>query len=279
MYESLTGRIRKLQQPDELTAELTVETSPSADWLGLTGARVLVVGSGGIGAECVKGYAAAGARVMVVDRNETALEALAASPEFGGSLPTLATDLTESGAGARVVAAAIDTLGGLDVVLHSVGINDRRPVLDFTEDEWERVMKVNLFTAFSVVQAAGRHMVAQGSGHIVVLSSVSGLLAHKLHAPYAASKGGLNQMMRVMAAEWASSGVTVNALAPGYVETPLTADYLKKPGVRDDLERLVPAGRLGSPGDVVGPALFLSSPRASFVTGHVLYIDGGRTLV
>jgi NAD(P)-dependent dehydrogenase (short-subunit alcohol dehydrogenase family) len=122
-------------------------------------------------------------------------------------------------------------------------------------------------------------MVAEGKGRIVVLSSVSGLLAHKLHAPYAASKGGLNQMMRVMAHEWASSGVTVNALAPGYIETALTSEYLKKPGVRDDLVRLVPAGRLGVPSDVVGPALFLSSRHANFITGHVLYVDGGRTLV
>jgi gluconate 5-dehydrogenase len=165
------------------------------------------------------------------------------------------------------------------VLLHCVGVNDRRPVLDFTEEEWERVLQINLFTGFTVAQAAGRHMVAEGSGHIVVLSSVSGLLAHKNHAPYAASKGGLNQMMRVMAHEWASSGVTVNALAPGYIETSLTADYLKKPGVRDDLERLVPAGRLGVPADIVGPALFLSSHHADFITGHVLYIDGGRTLV
>jgi NAD(P)-dependent dehydrogenase (short-subunit alcohol dehydrogenase family) len=86
-------------------------------------------------------------------------------------------------------------------------------------------------------------------------------------------------MMRVMASEWASAGVTVNAIAPGYVETGLTSDYLSKPGVRDGLESLVPAGRLGSPSDIVGPALFLSSKRASFITGHVLYIDGGRTLI
>jgi NAD(P)-dependent dehydrogenase (short-subunit alcohol dehydrogenase family) len=112
-----------------------------------------------------------------------------------------------------------------------------------------------------------------------MLSSVSGLLAHKLHAPYAASKGGLNQMGRVMAAEWAGSGVTVNMLAPGYIETNLTSAYLEKPGVRAGLEALVPAGRLGLPADIVGPALFLSSRQSSFVTGHVMYIDGGRTLV
>lgn len=262
-----------MQQADE------IGMAPTSDWLGLTGARVLVVGSGGIGRECVLGYLAAGARVLVVDRDDASLTALSDSADAGDRLHTLAIDLTESGAGARAVTAVVDVLGGLDVALHCVGINDRRPVLDFTDEEWEGVLKVNLFTAFAVAQAAGRHMVAQGSGRIVLLSSVSGLLAHKLHAPYAASKGGLNQMMRVMAAEWAASGVAVNALAPGYVETPLTAAYLEKPGVRDGLERLVPAGRLGSPQDIVGPALFLSSPRASFVTGHVLYIDGGRTLV
>ena len=260
-----------------LNDELPSEAATAEDWLGLSGSRVLVVGTGGIGSECAKGYVAAGARVVVVDRDQAKLDGLKADPDFTGEV--LCAELTLPGSGASVVAQAIDILGGLDVLLHSVGVNDRRPVLDFTEEEWERVMQINLFTAFAVTQAAGRHMVAQGSGRILVLSSVSGLLAHKLHAPYAASKGGLNQMMRVMAQEWAAAGVTVNALAPGYIETALTADYLKKPGVREDLERLVPAGRLGVPDDIVGPALFLSSRRANFITGHIMYIDGGRTLV
>jgi gluconate 5-dehydrogenase len=251
----------------------------TTDWLGLTGSRVLVVGAGGIGLECIRGYVGAGASVFVVDRDQPSLDALVADPALSAHVHTLRADLTETGAGARVVDAAIAALGGLDVALHCIGINDRRPVLEFSEHDWERVIGINLSTAFKVAQAAGRHMVAEGYGRIVVLSSVSGLLGHKLHAPYAASKGGLNQMARVMAAEWASSGVTVNALAPGYIETNLTAAYLEKPGVRDRLESLVPAGRLGVASDVVGPALFLSSKQAAFVTGHVLYIDGGRTLV
>ncbi|MHC5794777.1 SDR family NAD(P)-dependent oxidoreductase [Lacisediminihabitans sp. FW035] len=246
-----------------------------ADWLGLSGARVLIAGAGGIGTDCALGFVAAGATVVIVDRDQSRLDALATE----GSIHTLQADLTEAGAGARLVEAAIDTLGGLDVLVHCIGMNDRRPVLDFTEDEWERVMRTNLSTAFGVAQAAGRHMVANRTGRIVVFSSVSGQLAHKNHGPYAASKGGLNQMMRVMAAEWASSGVTVNAVAPGYIETPLTADYLAKPGVREGLVKLVPAGRLGVPAEVVGPVLFLASGHAQFITGHVLYIDGGRTLV
>ncbi|SNS01403.1 SDR family NAD(P)-dependent oxidoreductase [Actinomadura mexicana] len=249
-----------------------------ADWLGLRGARVLVLGAGGIGAECVGGYLGAGAVVTAVDRDPARLDALPPGPD--GTPPhTIAADLAEPGAGGDAVRQAVEAMGGLDVLLHCVGVNDRRPILDFTEDEWDRVLRTNLSTAFGAAQAAGRHMVAAGRGRIVLLSSVSGLLAHQRHGPYAASKGGMNQMMRVMAAEWARHGVTVNAVAPGYVETPLTAAHLARPGVRDELVRLVPAGRLGTAGEIVGPILFLSSPHAAFVTGHVMYVDGGRTLV
>jgi gluconate 5-dehydrogenase len=173
----------------------------------------------------------------------------------------------------------VTLLGGLDVAVHCVGVNDRRPIVDFSEEDWSRIVDINLSTGFRIAQAAGRHMRRQKSGSIIFFSSVSGLLAHKNHGPYAATKGGINQLMRVMASEWAAEGITVNAVAPGYVETPLTEEYLDKPGVREELTRLVPAGRLGTPEEVVGPILFLASPRSSFITGHVMYIDGGRTLV
>jgi len=248
------------------------------NWLGLDEARVLVAGAGGIGLACAVGYAEAGARLLIIDRDADRLAALAQHPVLS-SAATKVVDLTEPGAAAAAVATAVEQLGGLDVALHCVGINDRRPALDFTDAEWDRVMDVNFTTAVRLSQAAGRHMVAQKSGHLVLLSSVSGLLAHKDHAPYAASKGAINQMMRVMANEWAASGVTVNAIGPGYVETDLTAAYLDKPGVREKLVSQVPAGRLGSTDDVVGAALFLSSHRSSFITGQVLYVDGGRTLV
>jgi len=251
-----------------------------ADWLGLHGSRVLIAGAGGIGGACALAYAAAGASVAVVDRDRAALDALAVELEAAGAPHVLIeADLTEHGAGERVVARAIEELGGLDIMLHAVGINDRRPILDFTEDEWDNILRVNLSSVFGLAQAAGRHMVAQGYGRVLALSSVSGLLAHHSHGPYAASKGGINQLLRVMAREWASDGVTVNALAPGYIETPLTSGHLSKPGKREELESLVPAGRLGTPAELTGPALFLSSRHAGFITGHVLYIDGGRTLV
>jgi gluconate 5-dehydrogenase len=250
------------------------------DWLGLTGKRVLVVGAGGIGRACVTGFVAAGAKVVVADRDEARLKELAAELSFGPQgVGTVTVDLTQPGACAMVVKQAVELLDGIDVFLHAVGTNDRRPILEFSDEEWDRVVNVNLTTAFRLARAVGAVMTEQGSGRLVFLSSVSGLLAHKNHGPYAASKGGLNQMLRVMAAEWAPKGVAVNAVAPGYVETELTQDHLAKPGVRDELVRLVPAARLGLASEVVGPALFLSSHRAGFVTGHVLYVDGGRTLV
>jgi len=259
---------------------VTATTLPDEGPWGLRDTRVLVAGAGGIGAAAIAGYLAAGARLVVVDRDEARLADVASrhvsTPD---RLQTIRADLATAGAGERVVTETVGMLGGLDVLLHCVGINDRRPVLELTEDDWDRVLRINLGSAFGLAQAAGRQMVAQRSGRIVMLSSVSGLLAHQKHAPYAASKGGINQMMRVMAAEWAASGVTVNAIAPGYIETQLTEEYLQGPGVREGLTRLVPAGRLGVPSEVVGPILFLSSPHASFVTGHVLYVDGGRTLV
>lgn len=263
-----------------MSTEARIDTPAHTDWLGLNGSRVLVAGAGGIGGACALAYADAGAVVAVVDRDPRALDVLAETfAASGHTLHPIHADLTVHGSGAEVVAHAIELMGGLDVLLHAVGINDRRPVLEFTEEEWDHILRVNLSTLFGLAQAAGRHMVAQEYGRVLALSSVSGLLAHHSHGPYAASKGGINQLLRVMAREWAVSGVTVNALAPGYIETPLTAGELAKPGKREDLESLVPAGRLGTPDELTGPALFLSSRHAGFITGHVMYIDGGRTLV
>jgi NAD(P)-dependent dehydrogenase (short-subunit alcohol dehydrogenase family) len=123
-------------------------------------------------------------------------------------------------------------------------------------------------------------MRAQGNGRIVFFSSVAGRSGHKLHGPYAASKGAINQLMRVLAHEYAEHGVTANAVAPGYMDTELTRRYLEDhPDRRRALVELIPAGRFGTLPEVVGPVLFLCSPHAAFITGQVLYIDGGRTIV
>jgi gluconate 5-dehydrogenase len=250
------------------------------DWLGLAGARVLIAGAGGLGRACADGFSRAGAFVMVADIDETNLREVELSAGLErASCGTIQADFSKPGVCREVVDGAVNHMGGIDVLVHCIGVNDRRPILEIDDKGWDRLLETNLTTAFRLAQAVGGVMCRQAAGRIVFLSSVAGLLAHKNHGAYAASKGGLNQLMRVMAAEWASSGVCVNAVAPGYVETPLTSVHLAQPGVRQELVRLIPAGRLGYPEEVVGPVLFLSSKQASFVTGHVLYVDGGRTLV
>jgi gluconate 5-dehydrogenase len=248
----------------------------AADPFGLRGKRVAVVGAGGIGLACLRAFGAAGAMLATVDaRHESLAEATDQLP----GIATIAADVSSATVARNAITAVAERLGGLDVLVHAAGVNIRRPILEFRPGEWEHVLATNLSSAFYLGQAAGTIMTAQSSGSIIFISSVAGRLAHREHGPYAAAKSGLDQLMRVMAHEWAPLGVTVNAVAPGYTRTNLTAQHLDNPGVRDALITLVPAGRLGEIDDAVGPVLFLASHLASFITGQVIYVDGGRTLV
>lgn len=246
------------------------------DWLGLDGQRVLVAGGGGtIGGALVTGFLGAGARVGVIDVSDAALDR---SP--AGIAARRPADLSDPDAARASVAAIRDDLGGLDVFVHCVGINDRRPVEEYTAADWDRMIAINLTSAFHTAAEALAGMKAQGDGRLIFFSSVAGRSGHKHHGPYAATKGAINQLMRVIAHENAAHGVTANAVAPGYMDTELTRRYLADhPERRAALVELIPARRFGRLAEVVDPVLFLSSPRAGFITGQVLYIDGGRTIV
>jgi gluconate 5-dehydrogenase len=235
-------------------------------WLGLEGRRVVVAGGAGtFGAALVDGFRAVGAEVVVIDVQPG---------------EHVQADLGDPQAARAAMEEAAERLGGLDVFVHSVGINRRKAIEDYDDEDWDDIVAINLSSAFYTAQAALPRMRAQRHGRIVFFSSVAGRSGHKHHGPYAATKGGLNQLMRVMAHEHAADGVTVNAVAPGYMDTELTRQYLADhPGRREELIELIPAGRFARIDEVVGPVLFLCSRQASFITGTVLYIDGGRSVL
>lgn len=256
---------------------------PTADtstgWLGLEGRKALVAGAGGLGAAAALSLAAAGADVVLVDLSQERVDAVTAARVVSGSITGTVADLSTPAQCRMAVQKAASDLGGLDAFVHAVGQNDRRPILELGDDDWDRLIRTNLSTAYWTGQEAGRLMCAAGYGRLVFISSVSGLLAHANHSIYAASKAGMNQLVRAMAREWSAFGVEANTVAPGYVETELTRDHLAKDDTRARLESQVPAGRLGVPQEVANAITFLASPRAAFITGQVLYVDGGRTLV
>jgi len=168
----------------------------------------------------------------------------------------------------------------IDVLVNNAGTILRKPAAEHPDEYWDKVIEVNLNAQFVLTREIGKDMLARGGGgKIVFVASLLSFQGGVTVPGYAAAKGGIAQLTKALANEWAARGVNVNALAPGYIETPLTAGHLSKPGKREELESLVPAGRLGTPDELTGPALFLSSRHAGFVTGHVMYIDGGRTLV
>ena len=178
-----------------------------------------------------------------------------------------------------LVEGAIEAMDRIDVLVNNAGINIPRDALDVTESDWDRVLDVNLKGLFFVSQRVARRMKESGGGKIVNIASQNGVVGYYKRAAYCSSKAGVVNLTRVLALEWAQHGITVNAVGPTFILTPLTQSTFDDPALREDLLKRIPLGRVGQPEDVVGAVVFLASPAADLITGHTLLVDGGWTAV
>ena len=240
----------------------------------LTGRRALVTGSSqGIGLALARGLGAAGAEVVLNGRDAAKLAAAAAT--LGAR--TLAFDVTDHAAARAAVDAFEADVGPIDILVNNAGMQFRTPLEDFPADAFERLLRTNVSSVFNVGQACARHMIGRGRGHIINIASVQTALARPGIAPYTATKGAVGNLTKGMATDWAKYGLNCNAIAPGYFDTPLNAALVADPAFSAWLEKRTPAGRWGKVEELVGACVFLASDAASFVNGHVLYVDGGIT--
>lgn len=236
-----------------------------------------IVGAGsGIGEAVARGAGALGAKVACLDVDAGKADAVAAAiSEAGGVAKAGTVDIRDGASVAQCFGGLKAEHGSLDVVICTPSINVRKKILDYTEDEFARVIDVNLKGNFNVLQAAGRVMTEQGSGSIVLFSSIRSQVVEPGQAVYASTKAGIAQLARTAAAEFAAHGVRVNALAPGVVDTPLTAPIKAEKDWYEAYSAKSILNRWASPEEIARPTLFLASDAASYMTGAVLFVDGG----
>ena len=244
----------------------------------LAGKVALITGAGrGIGHGIALGYAREGADLVLVSRTEAEITAVAKEVEALGreALPAVA-DVRDAAAVRSVVEQALLTFGRIDVLVNAAGIPMVAPSAELPLEDWQRTIDINLTGTFLCCQAVGRTMIAQGHGAIINIGSLQSFQGFPQRVAYAASKGGIMQLTKALAVEWAPLGVRVNAIAPGWIRTPLQ-DRLVAEGKLDRtpiIER-TPARRVGEVTDIVGPAIFLASDESAFVIGETLVVDGG----
>ena len=241
----------------------------------LSGKKALVVGAGrGIGEAGAQGLAAFGAEVFCADVDDEAAEETAREIQSqDGKAEAFALDMTDPNS----VRAAVERVGVPDVLVSTPSINVRKPLLEITDEEFDRVVGLNLKGTFRLIREFGRGMAERGSGSIIAFSSIRAQVVEPGQGVYAATKSGTVQMLRALAAELGPRGVRVNAIAPGVVETPLTAQIKESPDWYDSYANKSILGRWAEPSEMVGMIVYLASDASSYVTGAFMLVDGGWT--
>lgn len=247
----------------------------------LEGKVALVTGgNGGIGLAMAKGLAAAGATIAIAARNQKKSADAAALLQSGGArVATVEVDVADTASVRRMVQSTVDRFERIDILIANAGMNIRKPPQAFTEQEWHTVLDVNLGGPFYCAQACYPIMRAQGGGKIVTIGSMSSIFGLPFAAAYSATKGGIVQLTRALATAWARDNIQVNAVLPGWIDTALTRDARAQvEGLEQRVEARTPAGRWGTPDDLAGVAVFLSSSASDFITGTAIPVDGGYSV-
>lgn len=240
---------------------------------------IVTGGTGVIGSRIAYGLAQCGANIIILDRNiENSHIILDTIRSFGVNADAIKVDLTQFKTIEEHVSNIKERLTNIDILINHAGLNIRKPAETFTEEDWDKVMDLNLKAMFFMTQAVGRIMIRQGFGKVVNTASVSARRGHPNMAIYAGSKGGVVQITKAFAREWAKYNINVNAVGPGYIPTAQTAGLIKDPQNFNKLVSLVPMGRLGKPEDLIGTYIFLSSKASDYITGTTIYVDGGRLI-
>ena len=245
----------------------------------LEGKHALVTGGAqGLGLSIAEAFCAAGAVVTIADINEESVNAAAKELcEQGGTVYAVTCDVSNEEQVAAMVRTAAEKMGGLDVMVANAGVSTRAPAEEMTLDQWNRVIDIDLKGVFLCDREAGRYMLANGGGSIINMSSIIGIVGNTTgNSNYAAAKGGVSSLTKVMAVEWAQRGIRVNAIAPGYMDTDMNVALtdVSNPRYREITDR-IPAHRWGTPDDMKGICVFLASPASDYITGAVIPVDGG----
>jgi len=243
----------------------------------LTGKRALITGSSqGIGFTLAQGLSDAGAAIVLNGRDKVKLASAAKTlRNRGATVDEAPFDVTDHAATKSAVDTVENTIGSIDILINNAGMQHRTPLHEFDPAKFELLLQTNIASVFNVGQAVANHMIKRGDGKIINIASVQTALARPGIAPYTATKGAVGNLTKGMSTDWAQYGLNVNAIAPGYFDTPLNAALVSDEEFSAWLAKRTPTGRWGQLDELIGAGIFLSSSASTFVNGHILYVDGG----